>query len=172
MSLIPKSTTPKVIEAEVAKLLDYLELDPSTAARLKYTAPTTFTPELSMCHFNAWLQHRDQGGSVQIGWILWQMKELSFCEAMFHAVWVSPENQLVDVTPRQDGEEEVLFVPDDRFPVSMRVMDGAPVIDTFDNIQVMRGEVKQGLREIRKILPEPFLRANGLWDGRWLPANS
>jgi hypothetical protein len=52
------------------------------------------------------------------------------------------------------------------------VVDGAPAIRTYDNIHVMRGVVIQGFREIGKIVPEPFLRANGLWDGKkWLPVD-
>lgn len=35
-------------------------------------------------------------------------------EAEFHAVWVSPEGQYVDITPKPHGEATILFVPDAR----------------------------------------------------------
>lgn len=33
-------------------------------------------------------------------------------EAEFHAVWVSRANELVDITEKLDGEQQILFLPD------------------------------------------------------------
>lgn len=54
---------------------------------------------------------RRDGGTTQYGWIIWQTDELMI-EAEFHAVWKSPEGNLLDITPKVDGESTVLFLPD------------------------------------------------------------
>ena len=51
------------------------------------------------------------GGQVQHGWTIWEWPGL-FVEAEFHAVWRHPDGTLVDVSPKKDGEEVILFAPD------------------------------------------------------------
>ncbi len=55
-------------------------------------------------------QKRDQGG-IQFGWIIWEW-EGTLLEAEFHAVWVPPGGGLLDVSPKADGEREIVFLPD------------------------------------------------------------
>jgi hypothetical protein len=43
--------------------------------------------------------------------VVWQDKKRRFIEAEFHAV-VKKDGMLVDITPRVDGENKVLFVDD------------------------------------------------------------
>ena len=37
-------------------------------------------------------------------------------EAVHHAVWHRPDNTLADVTPKVDGEQRILFLPDPARP--------------------------------------------------------
>jgi hypothetical protein len=64
------------------------------------------------CHTN--VKHRvgKRDGQALGGWIVWENPGWAELEA--HAVWVNPKGDLVDVTPRPDGEELILFVPDPR----------------------------------------------------------
>ena len=51
------------------------------------------------------------GGSPILGWSLWEFPGV-FVEAEFHAVWVSPTGDLVDVTPKNRPVDRILFFPD------------------------------------------------------------
>lgn len=52
-----------------------------------------------------------QGGQRVIGWALWEWPH-TMIEAELHAIWKSPAGDLLDVTPRSDGESQILFLPD------------------------------------------------------------
>ena len=51
----------------------------------------------------------EHGGTRLLGWSLWEFPGL-FVDAEFHAVWKSPEGDLVDLTKRQ-ATGSVLFLP-------------------------------------------------------------
>ena len=53
------------------------------------------------------------GGQMQCGWQLWEWPHV-LIEAEFHAVWVSKEGSMVEITPKAQGEGRILFVPDQR----------------------------------------------------------
>jgi len=53
------------------------------------------------------------GGQMLCGWQLWEWSHV-LIEAEFHAVWVSPEGDMVDITPKPEGETRILFVPNSR----------------------------------------------------------
>lgn len=53
------------------------------------------------------------GGRMLCGWQLWEWPHV-MAEAEFHAVWVSPEEEMVEITPKPHGEASILFVPDER----------------------------------------------------------
>jgi len=56
-------------------------------------------------------------GVAAYGWIIWEARKHRFIEAEFHAV-LRQGDELIDITPRPDGEEMILFVPDPaRIPV-------------------------------------------------------
>lgn len=67
----------------------------------------------SECFFNVPKHIEKNGGGIRYGWTIWQCANL-FIEGELHAVWVSPGGELIDVTPKDDGETRILFVPDDR----------------------------------------------------------
>lgn len=51
------------------------------------------------------------GGTRVMGWKIWECRY--WLKAVYHAVWRTPEGELVDVTP-EPSEVETLFVVDDR----------------------------------------------------------
>ena len=66
------------------------------------------------------------GGSIQHGWIIWEVPD-TFIEAEFHAFWVSPSGEYVDVMPRPAGFTRILYLPDPK-----RVWTG----EQIDNIRM------------------------------------
>lgn len=52
------------------------------------------------------------GGRLITGWVIWQWDNI-LVEAEAHAIWESPDNQLIDVTPHISAEKQILFLPDD-----------------------------------------------------------
>jgi hypothetical protein len=63
------------------------------------------------CFFNVQNVIRKKGGRIIYGWIIWLWPRV-LIEANHHAVWEKPDQALIDVTPRADGEKRILFLPD------------------------------------------------------------
>lgn len=57
-------------------------------------------------------RHVDRnGGSAQFGWLIWEWPG-ALIEAEFHAVWRNEDDVLIDITPAPDGDQRILFAPD------------------------------------------------------------
>jgi len=54
-----------------------------------------------------------EGGSVQLGWQIWQIPNV-IIEAEFHAVWKSRDGILTDITPKSENILRILFIPDSK----------------------------------------------------------
>lgn len=63
------------------------------------------------CFPNVQAKIARDGGQMLCGWQLWEWPDV-LVEAEFHAVWVSPCGELIDITPKPEGETRILFVPD------------------------------------------------------------
>ena len=102
-------TTPKTIHEGVIRL----------CAKIGTTQTPVFIPAAKpesgflplYCFENSQAKAENSGGTVVLGWTIWEYPCVMI-EGEFHAVWRSPDGDLVDVTPRLDGEERILFVPD------------------------------------------------------------
>ena len=156
------STTPKRIDPRVRQLLAHLELSEETACWLEFLRPKKFIPERSECHINAWIQSRYEGGSISTGWVVWQDHAADFVEAQFHTVWKDPNRVLRDVTPRQDRERTVLFVPDTQRTVRFIHYDDRLAVVIFDNVRMREGTLLNGLRERTHILTTALIYEHGL----------
>jgi hypothetical protein len=66
------------------------------------------------------------GGRMLCGWQLWEWPHV-MVEAEFHAVWVSPEGDMVEITPKLDGETRILFVPDERRRYTKMAVDNVRI---------------------------------------------
>ena len=72
------------------------------------------------CFENVKAMVKKHGGSTQHGWAM--REQPHFAEGEFYAVWRCLDGRLIDVTPRADGQNKILFLPDSR-----RVWEGEPV---------------------------------------------
>jgi len=78
--------------------------------------------EINECFSNLERKTKRDGGGIQYGWAIWYLPGI-LMEAEFHAVWVSPKGELIDVTPRQIQFKEMLFLPDSATVYSGRQID-------------------------------------------------
>lgn len=73
------------------------------------------TPEpgavVNECFPNVETKIERAGGQMLCGWQLWEWPHV-LVEAEFHAVWMSPAGDLVEITPKPQQESKILFVPD------------------------------------------------------------
>jgi len=76
----------------------------------------------------------EQGGQTEYGWRIWIWPAV-LIEAEFHAVWRSPEGELIDISTPPDYASCVLFLPD-----PTRVWDGRQVknvrVPLADNAEI------------------------------------
>ena len=54
------------------------------------------------CFPNVQAKVARDGGQMRCGWQLWEWPHV-LVEAEFHAVWVSPAGELVDISPKPEG---------------------------------------------------------------------
>lgn len=102
------TTTPIEISEDIVKFC--AGIDPSQVPVFLTLQPNP-KAILSECFANVQEHIKENGGSIQLGWVIWETPGIML-EGMFHAVWRSPEGKLVDVTPQMDGERQLLFLPD------------------------------------------------------------
>lgn len=133
------STTPKRIDPRVRQLLQAMELDESLAQWLSFYRTKAFRAEPSECHINVWVQTKYHGGSVCPGWTIWQDRAADFVEAQFHSVWRDKSGLIRDLTLRQGGEREVLFLPDPDREINLTNTAHGPGIITYDNVRMQSG---------------------------------
>src|SRR6185312_15975300 len=133
--------TPKTIDDKVLELCR--KIDPS---QLPVFIDVLGDPQLKQnnCFENVGFKVQKDGGKIQYGWTIWEHSG-GMIEGEFHAVWDNPQGQLLDITPKVDREEKILFLPD-----SVRVYKNEPVdnirmltVDTPENrLTVKIGEAK------------------------------
>ncbi|WP_304168786.1 hypothetical protein [Lonsdalea britannica] len=100
--------TPKKISSSVRFLVRSLGLK-TTPMYLPLTkAPNT---RAGYCFNNCEDYIKENGGEAIYGWMLWEDRKKGFIEAEFHAV-VKKDNRYLDITPRVDYENKILFIED------------------------------------------------------------
>jgi hypothetical protein len=68
---------------------------------------------INFCFQNIAKKIEIDGGSIEYGWQVWMWPDV-FIEAEFHSVWKSPDDIYVDITPKDDAHQEILFIPDSK----------------------------------------------------------
>jgi hypothetical protein len=102
-------TTPKKIDVNITKFAGLLgDLEVSFVP-----VQPAFSAETGMCHRNVAEHVAMHGGYAAFGYAFWKSDVLLMAE--FHAVWVSPDDRLVDVTPAAEGERDICFARDWRY---------------------------------------------------------
>ena len=120
------------------------------------------------CFPNVGQMVREHGGQQINGRAIWQWSNI-LVEAEAHAVWKSPEGKLVDITPHDNGEEQILFLCDESMIYSGEqignirlALTGSPLaaelIELSEKTEKIMSEYKPGtkipLTELqRKIVP-------------------
>lgn len=66
----------------------------------------------SECFPNVERMVQEHGGQQVNGWAIWQWANI-LVEAEAHSVWQSPKGELIDITPHDNGERQILFLRDD-----------------------------------------------------------
>lgn len=66
----------------------------------------------SECFPNVERMVRENGGQQVNGWAIWQWANI-LVEAEAHSVWRSLEGELIDITPHDNEERQILFLCDD-----------------------------------------------------------
>ena len=102
-------TTPKTISDHITAFCK--EIDP-TEEPLYVSLQFVSEAKINFCYPNVRSYIALNAGGIQHGWIIWE--SLDVLEAEFHAVWVSPVGEFIDITPKADGENEILFLPDSK----------------------------------------------------------
>lgn len=107
-----EETTPSEITPLVCRL----------AAQLKEGATPAFIPVkddpyglFGYCSDGVLEKVARDGGGIAFGWCIWEWPKILFT-AEFHAVWKAPSGELLDITPKPNGETRILFVHDDTYP--------------------------------------------------------
>lgn len=77
----------------------FVRFDPSTSGAV------------DECYDNVAALVQNRGGSSLLGWTIWEWPGV-LLEAISHAVWERDDGELLDPTPKADGEKTTLFVPD------------------------------------------------------------
>ncbi|WP_437191365.1 hypothetical protein [Planctomicrobium sp. SH527] len=119
------------------------------------------------CHMNV-KQHIDEyGGTSMSGWIDWQSPLL--LQAEFHTNWISPDGEIVDITPKEEGESRILFLPDQRQKWPGRFVPGhykarrlLPNLDKLIRIHRQTDEIRAKYRPMEKYTPLDALRRRRL----------
>lgn len=96
--------------------------------------------DVNDCFCDVERQVAEAGGSVQYGWLIWEMPGV-FIEGEFHAVWKKPDGVLLDVSFKRDGETKVCFVSDNermfkeqRVPTIRHAISDDPLVKRFITI--------------------------------------
>ena len=118
----PRTTTPSAISRPVRNLVDRLVCN---GAAEYLTVSIEPYAQINECFPNVAMKILRDGGRMLCGWQIWEWPHV-LVEAEFHAVWLSSEGIMVDITPKPQGENRILFVPDPR-----RVYEGGVV----DNVR-------------------------------------
>ncbi len=71
----------------------------------------TFEAKKNECFYNVRNHTEKNGGNIIYGWSIWIWKNV-YIEAEHHAVWKTLNEELVDITPKEDNEKKILFLPD------------------------------------------------------------
>ena len=108
MDLDVNFTTPNKISQNI---LDFCaEIDPTNRPVFVSVRPVKDV-RFNYCLTDVPPYSRKWGGNTLFGWIISECRNV-LLEAEFHACWLNPENELIDITPKSDNETQILFLPD------------------------------------------------------------
>ena len=101
--------TPRTVTSEIRKFCDQLVGSGNLRRVRVKSAPEAAEND---CFHNVSDHLKAHGGSSILGWTIWEWPA-TMIEAEFHCVWLSSKGDLIDITPKPDGDPEVLFLRDE-----------------------------------------------------------
>lgn len=111
---------------------------------------------------------RVNGGEHAPGWLIWEMRVLLNAER--YACWRSPEGNVIDVSPKPDGEKRILFLESPEpwdgsrvCPATCALVDDEPVLQY---IRIYQAERRQWAKEVTdfKLQKELYLAMVAMSD--------
>lgn len=96
------------------------------------------------CLDNCEAETQRSGHPTVFGWVIWEDRRQAFIEAEFHAV-IRRGPELIDITPRTDGERVVLFALD---PARSALRINARTWATWSNHKSQYGMVFESTRPL------------------------
>jgi len=101
--------TPRQITENIYKLCKELDnTQQSFFVRIKLEPEA----KLSKCAQNVLSNIKKDGGQIQFGWAIWEIPDIMI-EAIYHAIWISPQDDPIDITPRKHVcTDSILFLAD------------------------------------------------------------
>lgn len=115
-------SVPFKINKQVKNLMDKLnaEFEPEFV-------PVIIEPyaKMQQCFGNVEAKIKRDGGSSHYGWAVWQSDII--CEGERHAVWKSPEGNLVDITPRDTAIDKIFFISDNNLIYKGQLIDNVRI---------------------------------------------
>lgn len=103
-----KPRTPPAVSPEIQTLCN--ELSPGVEPVYVKISPPPGA-ELADCFPTVDRQVAKAGGERLLGWAIWEHASV-MVEAELHAVWLDPDGQIHDLTPRPGGINQILFLRD------------------------------------------------------------
>jgi hypothetical protein len=106
---LESGSTPTRVTGSIRRFLETLVRN----AKPEFLPLTAISPDYRprYCLDNCEAETRRSGDPTVFGWMIWESRKNAFIEAEFHAV-LKRRGELIDITPRVDGEHTILFVPD------------------------------------------------------------
>jgi hypothetical protein len=105
---VPVTTTPTELSDQIVEVCSravwgsvpiYVDVAPRPGAAI------------GQCYYNVEDVVVEAGGCSRFGWIIWQCGQL-YVELEHHTIWQLPSGDLMDITPKSDGEAQIAFLPD------------------------------------------------------------
>lgn len=132
-------TTPKKVTSRIKKFLKRAELYQKPTFLYLHKCDADYAP--NFCLDNCKEEVSKNGGKMIFGWVIWEKRRKGFIEAEFHAV-VERNGKLLDITPRVDREERILFVRD---PHRVATLENG-IWKSWENIRLI-GDILKPTRE-------------------------
>lgn len=157
------SPTPSEIQGHIEKLLSKLnaEFEPEIVPII----PEPYA-KYEQCFNNVAEKVKRDGGSVHYGWAVFLSQII--CEGERHAVWESPEGELLDITPRDPEVDRIMFISDNNLVYKGQIIDNVRINITNNRLvddYILFSESIERLytygrrmNEDQIALPEPLLK--------------
>ncbi len=119
---------------------------------------------INECFANVDTYVKTHGGQSVLGRCIWQRANV-LIEAEAHAIWKSPNGDMVDITPHINGETEVLFLADPKMaydenciPNIRKALTLSPLVAEFINLFNERDCIAAESNENTFSLPANMIR--------------